>query len=80
MVRSLSQWTKTLSFPSRISPNKHSKENVINVHAVSPTVTPTLSSNSLSPPCLKNNEINKIMNDAPLSEVNQVSFSIVFYV
>ncbi|KAK4876039.1 hypothetical protein RN001_012461 [Aquatica leii] len=70
MVRSLAQWTKTLSFPSRISPNKNSKENV---NTVSPTVTPTISSNSLSPPCLKNNEINNIMNESHLtSELSQI--------
>lgn len=26
MVRSLAQWTKTLSFPSRLSPNRNSKD------------------------------------------------------
>nr|CAH7736582.1 unnamed protein product [Callosobruchus chinensis] len=71
MVRSLSQWTKTLSFPARISPNKSSKESV-NIHQVSPTISPTLSSTSLA----KNNEINAAMNNnnnhASLSEVNQI--------
>lgn len=73
MVRSLAQWTKTLSFPARISPNKSSKDNV-NIHQVSPTITPTLSNNSLS----KNNEINTMMNNnhASLTEVNQVSLGI----
>lgn len=61
MVRSLAQWTKTLSFPARISPNKSSKDNI----ASSPTVTPTPSTNSLSPHSTiqKNNEINVIMNN-----------------
>lgn len=70
MVRSLAQWTKTLSFPARISPNKSSKDGV-NIHQVSPTITPTLSNNSLS----KNNEINTMMNNnhSSLTEVNQVS-------
>lgn len=74
MVRSLTQWTKTLSFPARISP-KSSKDSV-NIHQVSPTITPTLSNNSLS----KNNDINTMMNNhASLSEVNQVSFYPAFY-
>lgn len=75
MVRSLTNWTKTLSFPARISPNKQSKESVINVHPVSPTVTPTLSNNSLSTPCKNYNEINNIMNSAPppISDVTKVS-------
>lgn len=76
MVRSLTHWTKTLSFPARISPNKQSKENVMHVQPSSPTVTPTPSNNSLSPPCLKNNEINNMMNNnSSLTEVNKVSKS-----
>ncbi|KAJ8959277.1 hypothetical protein NQ317_005813 [Molorchus minor] len=69
MVRSLAQWTKTLSFPARISPNKSSKESV-NIHQVSPTITPTLSNNSLS----KHNEINNMMNNnhSSMNEVNQI--------
>lgn len=72
MVRSLTQWTKTLSFPARISPNKSSKESV-NIHQVSPTVTPTLSNSSLS----KNNDINMMNNHNSLTEVNQVSIEFV---
>lgn len=70
MVRSLSQWTKTLSFPARISPNKHQKESVINVHPVITTVTPSPSNSSLSQPCHENNKINSLMNSSPISEVN----------
>lgn len=70
MVRSLVQWTKTLSFPARISPNKSSKESVI-----SPTLTPTPSNNSLSSPCSKN-EFN-IMKNNSMNEVNKVSFFII---
>ncbi|XP_055685595.1 TNF receptor-associated factor 4 [Lutzomyia longipalpis] len=41
MVRSLSQWTKTLSFPARISPNRNSKECNVNVHPITlPPPTP----------------------------------------
>lgn len=47
MVRSLSQWTKTLSFPSRMSPNRNSKECNVNVH---PVTTTTTSSGSSTPP------------------------------
>lgn len=74
MVRSLAQWTKTLSFPARISPNKSSKESV-NIHQVSPTVTPTPSNNSLTGQIVKNNELNNMMNNncSSLTEVNQVS-------
>ena len=69
MVRSLVQWTKTLSFPARISPNKSSKESVLSSPG-SPTITPTPSNMSLSPPC--KNEINNMKNSS-LNEVNQVS-------
>lgn len=76
MVRSLSHWTKTLSFPARISPNKQSKENVMNLHPTSPTVTPTPSNNSLNQPCQKNNEINSMMNNnSSLTDVNKVSYN-----
>lgn len=38
MVRSLAQWTKTLSFPSRISPNRNSKDcGGANVHQINPS-------------------------------------------
>ena len=73
MVRSLAHWTKTLSFPARISPNKASKESVVQVCAGgSPTVTPTPSNNSLA----KNNEINAMMNNGgsvSSRDVNHVS-------
>lgn len=75
MVRSLSHWTKTLSFPARISPNKQSKENVMNLHPSSPTVTPTPSNNSLSPPCNKHNEINNMKNNN--SSLTEVSYHII---
>lgn len=75
MVRSLSHWTKTLSFPARISPNKQSKENLMNLHNPnSPTVTPTPSNNSLSQPCTKHNEINNMKNcNSSLTEVSRTS-------
>lgn len=48
MVRSLSQWTKTLSFPSRLSPNRSSKESVINMQpAAGFGASPTPSSGSI---------------------------------
>lgn len=71
MVRSLAQWTKTLSFPARISPNKHQKESVINVHPVITNVTPSPSNSSLSQPCQENNKINSLMNSSPVSEVGR---------
>ncbi|RZC35884.1 hypothetical protein BDFB_004928 [Asbolus verrucosus] len=77
MVRSLVQWTKTLSFPARISPNKSSKESVIS-NPGSPTITPTPSNNSLSPPCNKN-EINNMKNNS-LNEVNQKQRRLVYTV
>lgn len=46
MVRSLSQWTKTLSFPARISPNRNSKECSINVHPITPPPAPPRNKNS----------------------------------
>lgn len=65
MVRSLSQWTKTLSFPARISPNRNSKECNVNVHPVTP---PPLmprkdkgSSSSPSPPP-----------NVPITEISQI--------
>lgn len=76
MVRSLTQWTKTLSFPARISPNKNSKDSV-NIHQISPVLTPTISNNSLTKNTDKNNDINNRMNTNSnhnsLNEVNQVS-------
>lgn len=39
MVRGLSQWTKTLSFPARVSPQKPSKESKFHV---SPSISPIL--------------------------------------
>lgn len=39
MVRGLTQWTKTLSFPARVSPQRPSKE--AKVFQVSPSVSPT---------------------------------------
>lgn len=82
MVRSLTQWTKTLSFPARISPNKSSKDSV-NIHQISPTITPTLSNNSLTKNNEKN-EINSMMNTKnnnhnSLNEVNQVSVFSCFH-
>lgn len=81
MVRSLTQWTKTLSFPARISPNKNSKDSV-NIHQISPALTPTLSNNSLTKNNEKNTDINNMMNSNSnhnsLNEVNQVSVSLVF--
>lgn len=77
MVRSLTNWTKTLSFPARISPNKQTKENIINIHPISPTVTPTLSNNSLSKN--NNNEFMNIMNSSPISEVSKVSCKSILY-
>lgn len=80
MVRSLTQWTKTLSFPARISPNKNSKDSV-NIHQISPALTPTISNNSLTKNNEKNNDINNRMNTNSnhnsLNEVNQVS--VCFY-
>lgn len=76
MVRSLATWTKTLSFPARISPNKHPKDNIIDVnHSISPTVTPTLSNNSLSKSHNNNNTeyVNNIMNNSPIPEMTKVS-------
>nr|XP_014103140.1 TNF receptor-associated factor 4 isoform X1 [Bactrocera oleae] len=40
MVRSLAQWTKTLSFPSRLSPNRNSKD-CTNLNTTSPAPPPT---------------------------------------
>ncbi|XP_319165.4 TNF receptor-associated factor 4 isoform X1 [Anopheles gambiae] len=40
MVRSLSQWTKTLSFPARISPNRNSKDCNVNVLPITPPPAP----------------------------------------
>lgn len=64
MVRSLSQWTKTLSFPSRLSPNRSSKESVGN--GQSPGVSPTPSSSSLPP----NSE--KTVSPIPITEISQI--------
>ncbi|XP_029664278.1 TNF receptor-associated factor 4 isoform X1 [Formica exsecta] len=54
MVRGLSQWTKTLSFPARVSPQRPVKES--KVFHVSPSASPT------SPP----SPINDTMDKAPI--------------
>lgn len=91
MVRSLATWTKTLSFPARISPNNKHKDNnsvvVIDVnHTISPTVTPTLSNNSLTKNSNNNYSnnnnteyVNNIMNCSPISDVSKVSFILFFF-
>lgn len=49
MVRSLTQWTKTLSFPARLSPNKNGKSTspngteIVNEHPVKLSVTDIVS-------------------------------------
>ncbi|CAF4957446.1 unnamed protein product [Pieris macdunnoughi] len=66
MVRSLSQWTKTLSFPSRLSPNRTSKESVVNVQPSSPGVSPTPSASSLP----QGSE--KTISPIPITEISQI--------
>lgn len=62
MVRSLSQWTKTLSFPARISPNRNSKECNVNVHPITP------------PPALprKNQQSPSPTPNVPITEISQI--------
>lgn len=45
MVRGISQWTKTLSFPARISPQKPNKESKF---YVDPCMSPILPPNSIN--------------------------------
>ncbi|XP_069703120.1 TNF receptor-associated factor 4 isoform X1 [Periplaneta americana] len=48
MVRSLAQWTKTLSFPARISPQKHQQHQVTATPTESSVISaPTVSENSI---------------------------------
>lgn len=62
MVRSLSQWTKTLSFPARISPNRNSKECNVNVHPITPPPAPPRKSQQTpSPPP-----------NVPITEISQI--------
>ncbi|XP_070502386.1 TNF receptor-associated factor 4 [Chironomus tepperi] len=66
MVRSLSQWTKTLSFP-----NRHSKECNVNVHPIQAPPTPARnktnnSSPSSSPPNSPSN--------VPITEISQIIY------
>lgn len=72
MVRSLSQWTKTLSFPSRISPNRNSKDCSVNVHPVTP------------PPAPPRNKHNQSMSpspppNVPITEISQIVSCFVYY-
>jgi len=69
MVRGLSQWTKTLSFPARVSPQRPAKES--KVFHVSPSASPT------SPP----SPINDTMDKAPIitDEVWYISFYFLFF-
>lgn len=68
MVRGLSQWTKTLSFPARVSPQRPAKET--KAFHVSPSASPT------SPP----SPINDTMDKAPIitDEVRHTSFCLFF--
>ncbi|KPJ09975.1 hypothetical protein RR48_05838 [Papilio machaon] len=66
MVRSLSQWTKTLSFPARLSPNRTSKESVVNVQPASPGVSPTPSASSLP------QGSDKTISPIPITEISQI--------
>ncbi len=61
MVRSLSQWTKTLSFPARISPNRNSKECNVNVHPITPPALPR-----------KNNQTPSPTPNVPITEISQI--------
>lgn len=65
MVRSLSQWTKTLSFPARISPNRNSKDCNVNVHPISqpPALPRKNRQSSPSPPPT---------NNVPITEISQI--------
>lgn len=65
MVRSLSQWTKTLSFPARLSPNRTSKESVGNGPS-SPGVSPTPSASSLP------QSSDKTITPIPITEISQI--------
>ncbi|CAB3221297.1 unnamed protein product [Arctia plantaginis] len=65
MVRSLSQWTKTLSFPARLSPNRTSKESVGNGQS-SPGVSPTPSASSLP------QSSDKTITPIPITEISQI--------
>ncbi|RVE45393.1 hypothetical protein evm_009965 [Chilo suppressalis] len=65
MVRSLSQWTKTLSFPARLSPNRTSKESV---SPSSPGVSPTPSASSLP----QGSE--KTISPIPITEISQIIY------
>lgn len=49
----------------------------MNLHPSSPTVTPTPSNNSLSPPCNKHNEINNMKNNN--SSLTEVSLYNIWY-
>lgn len=69
MVRSLSQWTKTLSFPSRISPNRNSKDCNVNVHPVTPPpAPPRKNNNQQTPPTAQLPPIPNV----PITEISQI--------
>jgi hypothetical protein len=85
MVRSLSQWTKTLSFPARISPNRHSKDCSVNVHPITPTTlqpppTPPRKSNSNSSSSSSSSSPSPTtQQNVPITEISQiVSFRLIF--
>lgn len=67
MVRGLSQWTKTLSFPARVSPQRPAKESK-GFH-VSPSASPT------SPP----SPINDNMDKAPII-TDEVRLYLLFFI
>lgn len=64
MVRSLSQWTKTLSFP-----NRHSKECNVNVHPIQAPPTPARNkTNSSTPSSSPPNSPSNV----PITEISQI--------
>ncbi|VVC91832.1 unnamed protein product [Leptidea sinapis] len=64
MVRSLAQWTKTLSFPARLSPNRASKESVV----AAPGGSPTPSAASLP------QGSDKTASPVPITEITQIIY------
>lgn len=72
MVRSLSQWTKTLSFPSRLSPNRTSKESVINMQPSGQQLPGSDTSPTPSAASITRHPEQKSVSPIPITEISQI--------
>ncbi|KAL1375222.1 hypothetical protein quinque_009475 [Culex quinquefasciatus] len=79
MVRSLSQWTKTLSFPARISPNRNSKDCSVNVLPITPPPAPPRNKPATSTTTCSSSNSSTMSSpspppNVPITEISQIIY------